>query len=533
MKLFISYSRDDSSYVYELAKALREETRHDVWIDQKLVGADFWWDTILDEIEKSDCFVVTLTPRCVESIFCAAELAYAIALNKPILPLLLKPCEMPSALKRVQHINIQTPLSLEKTVTRCVVAISEVREKIRDNKFSAPTKVPARPIVPEPKADAPEQAYELFVAAEEAAAAYQWALAERHFEKAIKADPRGPLGSAAQIRLEEIRWERERTAAYANIARLAANTVTLKGAQAAWRAYVTEYGTEYDPQSLGDLLNKQPLPTKTPSPIVSSVAEPPKIVSPPAPAIIKSTPKIIDVREILPPPFEWCDIPAGKVTLETGQTFEVAAFWMAKYPITNVQYEVFIEATGGYAESRWWDYSEAAKQWRTENKTPKDTGFAGNDLPRTKVTWYEAVAFCRWLSSRTRLNIMLPSEQQWQRAAQGDDGREYPWGNGFDESRCNTSESGIRKLTPVIRYPNGASPYGVMDMAGNVWEWCLNDSNNLIDMDVSHNISRRWLRGGAFYLGPQSSRSASRSFKSPGFRGNARGFRVACVPPSL
>lgn len=526
MKLFISYSRDDSSYVYELARSLREETRHEVWIDQKLVGADLWWDTILDEIEMSDCFVVTLTPRCVESIFCAAELGYAIALNKPILPLLLKSCEMPSALKRVQHINIQAPLSLERTVTRCVVAISEVREKIHDNKFPPPTKVPARPAVPEPQADAPEQAYELFVAAEEAAAAYQWTLAERHFERAIKADPRGALGSAAQIRLEEIRWERERMAAYANIARLAANNVTLKGAQAAWRAYITEYGTEHDPQSLGDLLNKQPLTTKTPSPIVLSVAEPPKSVTPPAPEIVKAASKIIDVREILPAPFEWCDIPAGKVvTLETKQIFEVAAFQMAKYPITNAQYDEFLTEKDGYWDIHWWDYSDEAKQWRVGNKTPKDTAFLGNDLPRTNVTWYEAVAFCRWLSSRTQLNIMLPSEQQWQRAAQGDDGREYPWGNQKPDKKLCNFGSNVGQTSPVTQYPNGASPYGVIDMAGNVWEWCLTEPyTDSVNMN-GNNL--RIVRGGSWVDLTVTLRAASRYWYLPSRMNNNQGIRVA------
>ena len=83
-----------------------------------------------------------------------------------------------------------------------------------------------------------------------------------------------------------------------------------------------------------------------------------------------------------------------------------------------------------------------------------------------------------WLSSKAGLAISLPTEPQWQRAAQGGDGREYPWGNGFDSSRCNTSESGINHTTPVNQYPSGTSSYGVYDMAGNVWEWCLSEGEN-------------------------------------------------------
>ncbi|MCL4256508.1 MAG: formylglycine-generating enzyme family protein, partial [Anaerolineae bacterium] len=147
--------------------------------------------------------------------------------------------------------------------------------------------------------------------------------------------------------------------------------------------------------------------------------------------------KKIEVWDILPQPFEWCEIPAGKVTLEDassragtmGGTFEVPAFWMAKYPITNAQYEVFVMAKDGYTETKWWDYSAEAQAWRQDRPQPEPTAFKGNELPRTKVSWYNTVAFCLWLSSRTGQKIMLPTEQQWQRAAQGDEGREYPWGN--------------------------------------------------------------------------------------------------------
>lgn len=141
---------------------------------------------------------------------------------------------------------------------------------------------------------------------------------------------------------------------------------------------------------------------------------------------------------------------------------------------------------------------------RTGNMKPAAVSLqAGDDFPRTDVSWYEAVAFCRWLTEKALIlhpsgtsdhwEIRLPSEQEWQRAAQGNDGREYPWGNRFDKARANTFESGIGAATPVTRFTGGASPFGVMDMCGNVWEWCLTDLNTG-SRDTSVN-GPRMLRG--------------------------------------
>jgi tetratricopeptide (TPR) repeat protein len=228
------------------------------------------------------------------------------------------------------------------------------------------------------------------------------------------------------------------------------------------------------------------------------------------------------------PMLEWCNIPAGEVTIE-GTVYRVEALRMAKYPVTNEQFQVFIDAPDGYKHPAWWDFSEAALAWRKENTAPKESGFKGDTLPREMVCWYEAMAFCRWLSAKTGLNITLPTEMQWQRAAQGDDGREYPWGNKFDKGRCNTDESGIRQTTPVDRYPQGASPYGVLDMSGNVSEWCLNEWYSPDYLSI-YDSNRRGLRGGSWGSGYGSARVVTRFKSTPDDCDNFIGFRV-CVCP--
>ncbi|MFN8374259.1 MAG: SUMF1/EgtB/PvdO family nonheme iron enzyme [Anaerolineae bacterium] len=242
-----------------------------------------------------------------------------------------------------------------------------------------------------------------------------------------------------------------------------------------------------------------------------------------------------DALAVLPEPFAWCEVPAGVVTLEEasgggsrGGKFQIPSYAISKYPITNLQYDVFLDQ--GYANSRWWDFSPEAEQWRRGVLRSKDSGTQGDAMPRTKVCWYDAVAFCRWLEDAFQtpgIKIALPTEQQWQRAAQGDDNRVFPWGNTFDKSRCNTEESGLAKPTPVIRYPSGSSPYSVWDMAGNVWEWCLNEWGT--DTTQLKGARARVVRGGSCNSDSKTARNGMRDADFPDARSGTLGFRIVCI----
>lgn len=203
----------------------------------------------------------------------------------------------------------------------------------------------------------------------------------------------------------------------------------------------------------------------------------------------------------------WINIPAGRVTLPAGgylptaETVEVRPFAIATYPVTNQQYAPFI-AAGGYTQRDWWSNEGWQLRQRHDWTQPRywtDRDWSAADRPVVGVSWYEAMAFCRWLSAQTGQPITLPTEAQWQRAAQGDDGREFPWGSvPPTDQRCNWSRH-VDETTPVNAYPAGASPYGVMDMSGNVWEWLLTGWQTGTTSDhVADSYEPRLLRGGCW-----------------------------------
>lgn len=139
------------------------------------------------------------------------------------------------------------------------------------------------------------------------------------------------------------------------------------------------------------------------------------------------------------------------------------------FPVTNRQYGEFID-DGGYDHDDFW--SAEGRIWKRCGEVllinPEywdDPRFNQPDHPVVGVTYYEAETYARWAGKR------LPTEDEWERAARGTDGREYPWGDRFDRRKCNSKESKIRTTTPVGMYPDGISPCGCHDMVGNIWEW--------------------------------------------------------------
>lgn len=249
-----------------------------------------------------------------------------------------------------------------------------------------------------------------------------------------------------------------------------------------------------------------------------------------------------EIGSLLPSPFDWCAVDGGRVTLRDARDYGgtpggqqiIDDFYIARFPITNGQYQVFAEALNGYRETRWWDYSADAANWRAAHPYPDFTGFPGSNVPRTNVSWFDAVAFSRWLNAYFEAQlpegmvITLPTESQWQRAALGDLYSFYPWGLTFDRMLCNLQESGANQPTPVTHFLGGASPYDVVDMVGNVWEWCLSDWRS--GAATLNGGLERAVRGGSWLESAAEIQAHTRDGYRASHTLHNLGFRVVLAP---
>jgi formylglycine-generating enzyme required for sulfatase activity len=232
-------------------------------------------------------------------------------------------------------------------------------------------------------------------------------------------------------------------------------------------------------------------------------------------------------RPLALPMLEWCRVEAEAAHAGGGVT--APAFHIGKFPVTNEQFQVFVDTPDGYDDEHWWNFSEDARRHRALHPESPKLVFPGPKRPRVMVSWFDALAFCRWLSTKTGLSIFLPTTSQWIRAAQGNRTTHYPWGNESDTSRCNTLESHILETTDVDRYPSGVSPVGAYDMSGNVWEWSFTkyDGDDATD---ARGVEERREHGGSWHFKlVDAARISILSAKSPpGHYDDNIGFRLAC-----
>jgi formylglycine-generating enzyme required for sulfatase activity len=231
------------------------------------------------------------------------------------------------------------------------------------------------------------------------------------------------------------------------------------------------------------------------------------------------------------PDIDWVKVPTGEFVNGEGKeqtTLHLDAFEIARYPVTNAQYQAFIN-DADYDDDQWWG--------GLKKPDVKESNWPQGNRPKINVDWFEATAFTRWLSHRLGLKITLPHETQWERAARGTTGLEYPWGNEYQSGYANVNETRdekgphtLEQTTAVGIYLHAGSPEGVLDLSGNVWEWCSNDYNKPTKIIEVPNTPV--LRGGAWLYYPDDARAARRDRLNPDFRYDNIGFRLLRSPPS-
>ena len=234
--------------------------------------------------------------------------------------------------------------------------------------------------------------------------------------------------------------------------------------------------------------------------------------------------RMIDGVAVLTPPV--CEVSGGTFLMGSDprrdseahhselpqRSVEVAAFRMARFPVTVAEYTWAIQA-GAVAEP---------PEWERQRQRPEH--------PVVQISWKGAIAYSAWLTSVTGESWRVPTEEEWEKAARGTDGRIYPWGDQWDRTRANTDDGGPEDTTHVGAYPGGVSPYGVFDMAGTVNEWCGIPPNSPMRRpgawDDEPSGSGGFLAGGSWNDAPVMARAAHRSQLFIGNRTGDTGMRL-------
>ncbi len=238
-------------------------------------------------------------------------------------------------------------------------------------------------------------------------------------------------------------------------------------------------------------------------------------------------------------------------------------YWVGKHPVTNAQFGEFVHAaafeTRAELEGWGWVWNPKSGQWgKGEGANWRHPLGANRDVaglenhPVVQVCWYDALAYCAWLNQKHAdllppdCYFRLPNEAEWEKAARGPDGHEWPWGNVYDAALCSSRDNGKLRTVPVgACSPRGDSIYGVADMSGNVWEWTLTlwgedrDRADYVypyvgddgreDLGAGDSVYRI-IRGGSFKDDMKGVRCACRDLDPPGYSLNNLGFRVVVAP---
>jgi formylglycine-generating enzyme required for sulfatase activity len=493
LRVFLCHSAGDKPAVRELYQRLCAEGI-DAWLDEeKLLPGQDWQHEIPKAVRASDVVIVCLSRNSITRAgYVQREIKFAldVADEQPegaifLIPAKLEECEVPERLSRWQWVSLHEAKGYERLMRALRVRASELGVSLSPEQ---PRSTPPHPAPMGPSSDRAELRRKL---------AEHFNREELHtlcFDLGIEHEN---LPDTKDGMARELVAHCER---HGRISDLVAACKRLRPR--------VEWGTTID-----------------------TVTQP---AVPPARPPITGELTMIKLHRF--GGIEFVCVPKGKFIMGSKDDNKVAYpdekpqhtveipydYWIARYPVTNDQFAAFVGAAK-------YTY-EMTSDWKNRANHPV-----------VNVSWHDAMAYCKWLNEKLReelgdLVLRLPTEAEWEKAARGEHGNEWPWGNEFDAAKCNSYEDGKSGTTPVGTYsPQGDSPYGAADMAGNVWEWCHSictpypyKADDGREKESSPEF--RVARGGSWSRDRRSPSAPRRSGHGPGSRNDLRGFRVVVAP---
>jgi formylglycine-generating enzyme required for sulfatase activity len=498
--VFISYSRKNLEFVQELVAALKKSGK-DPWFDKLkeplsgIASGAPWWKQIQDGIEHVDNFLFVISSDSIISPYCHAEISYAREYSKRLVPVLYCGRDGERETRNAINAAIETIPDDKKMPDSVTSSIRNLKELVREN-WLAISEIQYDVI----SSSAPfDQTIGQVIKALDLDLA--WLKMYSQLTQAAK------LWEASGFD-DDFLWQANRLKpVYEMIARrervlipLVENFIRPEQERLLHELEILPYNLQSHEQraDIGDRL-----------------------------AEIGDTRFGVGLLPDKLPDLEWLPITsAGEINID-GRLYVVKPFYITKYLITYTQFEAFIRAPDGFGNERWWAGMPKDKQ--PQNLANQRIKRANN--PRNNMSWYPAVAFTRWLDFKYRENglfrfnlgvpnglqesnghqkdrpsidlnpdewqIRLPLEWEWQWAAQnGSEARMYPFGE-WREGYGNAFEAGLNRSVAVGMYPEGAAACGALDMAGNLWEWCLNDHDSPSNIAIASN-NKKTIRGGGY-----------------------------------
>lgn len=538
-KIFLSYRRKSRSFTHRLAEELRNRLESEIFVDFSGIDDDDFEHSILKNLRESNVVLLIITEHTFadrihkDDDWVRREIREALENEIPIVLVAVEgrypPSGLPSDIQdvaRKQGIPFYPEYFIPAVDRLAEFVVKIGASAIRRTTSSATAK--------------PEKIDDKIISGRKTLNDALELLDEDNFEKGIflleqlkkqgfksrtiKIDT---ILADAQEHQQQVEYRRRAKVEYDDIAMMAKRKFTRAHAITEWQHWCKSYPELIDELDIEGLNNQFAVSIKPPKSNIRNA-----------------------LKSILPEPFDLIDIPAGQVTLlndwdddpntylkkDQPIVYDVDTFSISKYPVTNAQFAKFIEAKG-YETEKWWTLDGWQQRQNNDWIQPRywdDKQWNGDDYPVVGVSWYESLAFCYWLNDQLSdqniaAKLTLPTEQQWQRAAQGNDNRTYPWGNDWNRKLCNNDVDGegIGKTTPVMQYEGkGDNPFGVVDMAGNVWEWCLTGYNTGSNIPTGD-----WLRvahGGSWMFDASSHfRCLNRFWYPPDDWHDNMGFRFA------